>query len=78
MQVPKTSYCTNKKKKNLNYQSPCIDCLQTKFHVKKWIKNKKKIKMSDSCRICAKHFVVMYSNYYYQFSENKKKWKSTY
>ena len=32
----------------------------------------KNLKISDSCRICVKHFVVIYSNYPYQISENKK------
>ena len=45
----------------------------------KWIKAipQKSLKISDSCRICAKNFIVIYSNYPYQFSENKKKCKST-
>ena len=70
----KTGYCTNPKKKNLNYQSPCLDCVQTKFHVKNGFKlfHKKNLKISDSCRICVQHFVVIYSNYPYQISKNKK------
>ena len=45
----------------------------------KWIKAipQKNLKISDSYRTCAKLFIVIYSNYPYQFSENKKNWKST-
>ena len=34
--------------------------------------HKKNLKISDSCRICVQYFVVIYSNYPYQISENKK------
>ena len=41
----------------------------------KWIKAipQKNLKFSDSCRICAEYFIVIYSNYPYQLSENMKK-----
>ena len=44
-----------------------------KVPYRKWIKAipQKNLKICDSCRICVKHFVVIYSNYPYQISKNK-------
>ena len=50
-----------------SYQVPCQKCIKAT--------PRRNLKTSDLRKLCAKHFVVIYSNYPKQFLENKKKWK---
>ena len=66
----KTNYPTNKKEESESL-IPLFRFSSDQVRCQKWIKAipRKNCKISDICKIYAKHFFVMYSSSQYQFSQ---------